>query len=101
MKRRTGMNFFIVGTPKSYPSLAQKNGFMKHRNFIQLLMKNKRVKQKGQALVEFILLLVVLTGVSYSFVAFMNRSLSRYWEYSVNLIINDKPGTKTVTFPGN
>ncbi len=59
----------------------------------------KRVRQKGQALVEFILLLVVLSGISFAFVGFMNRSLSRYWEYSVNLIIDDKPGTKTVEFP--
>ncbi len=71
---------------------------MKHRNFRTFLLKIKRVKQKGQALVEFILLLVVLSGVSFVFVAFMNRNLSRYWEYSVNLIIDDKPGTKTVEF---
>lgn len=71
---------------------------MKHRNFRSFLLKIRRVKQKGQALVEFILLLVVLSGVSFVFITFMNRSLSRYWEYSVNLIIDDKPGTKTVEF---
>lgn len=80
------------------PSLAYKNGFMKHRNFRSFLLRIKRVKQKGQALVEFILLLVVLSTVSFGFVTFMNRNLSRYWEYSVNLIIDDKPGTKTVEF---
>lgn len=53
---------------------------------------------RGQALVEFILLLVVLSGISFFFVGFMNRNLIRYWEYSVNLIIDDRPGTKTVTF---
>ena len=53
---------------------------------------------RGQALLEFILLLVVLSGISFLFVGFMNRNLVRYWEYSVNLIIDDKPGTKTVTF---
>ncbi len=73
-------------------------GFMKYRNFRTFLLRIKRVKQKGQALVEFILLLVVLSTVSFLFVQFMNRSLSRYWEYSVNLIIDDKPGTKTVEF---
>lgn len=71
---------------------------MKHRHFRLFLRKLKRARQKGQALVEFILLLVVLSSVSFFFVAFMNRSLSRYWEYSVNLIIDDKPGTKTVEF---
>ena len=71
---------------------------MKHRNLRSFFLKIKRVKQKGQALVEFILLLVVLSTVSFAFVTLMNRSLSRYWEYSVNLIIDDKPGTKTVEF---
>jgi hypothetical protein len=80
------------------PSLAQKIKIMKHRNLRSFLRKIRQVRQKGQALVEFILLLVILSGVSFTFVAFMNRSLSRYWEYSVNLIIDDKPGTKTVGF---
>ncbi len=56
----------------------------------------KLLSQKGQSLVEFILLLVVISGISYGFVAFMNRNLARYWEYSANLIINDKPGVNTV-----
>lgn len=58
-----------------------------------------QLKNRGQALVEFILLLVVISGISYGFVGFMNRNLQKYWEYSVNLIINDSPGTKTVTIP--
>lgn len=68
---------------------------MKYRKLIPL---NKILNARGQALLEFILLLVVLSGISFVFVGFMNRNLVRYWEYSVNLIIDDKPGTKTVTF---
>lgn len=71
---------------------------MKHRNLRTFLRKIRQVRQKGQALVEFILLLVVLSTISFLFVGFMNRTLSRYWEYSVNLIIDDKPGTKAVEF---
>lgn len=71
---------------------------MKQRNFRSFLRKIKRVRQKGQALVEFILLLVVLSSISFFFVAVMNRGLSRYWEYSINLIIDDRPGTKRVGF---
>ena len=59
--------------------------------------KDQRQKQKGQALVEFILLLVVLSSISFFFVGFMNRNLTRYWEYAANLVINDKPGETTVT----
>lgn len=68
---------------------------MKSRKRLPL---NKILKNRGQALVEFILLLVVLSGISFAFVGFMNRNLMRYWEYSINLIVNDKPGTKTVSF---
>lgn len=53
-------------------------------------------KQKGQAIIEFVLLLAVLTLITYGFVYFMNRNLAKYWEYSANLIINDRPGEKTV-----
>jgi hypothetical protein len=55
------------------------------------------LKSGGQTVVEFVLLLVVITTISYTFVFFMNRNLARYWEYSVNLIIDDRPGTRTVT----
>lgn len=72
---------------------------MKHRNFRSFLHKLRRFRQRGQALVEFILLLAILSLISFTFVAIMNRNLMRYWEYSVNLIIDDKPGTKTVEFP--
>lgn len=59
--------------------------------------RHQNSKQKGQALVEFILLLVVLSSISFFFVGFMNRNLTRYWEYAANLVINDKPGETTVT----
>lgn len=48
--------------------------------------------QRGQSILEFVLLLAVIMGLSYGFVAVMNKNLARYWVYSANLIINDKPG---------
>ncbi len=63
----------------------------------KLLLSKKRLNEKGQTLVEFVLLLSVISGLSYGFVSFMNSNLARYWEYSVNLVIDDRPGTKTVT----
>lgn len=62
--------------------------------FTGLIKKNKL---RGQAVIEFVLLLAVMTLITFAFVYFMNRNLARYWEYSANLIINDKPGEKTVT----
>jgi len=58
----------------------------------------KRLGQRGQSIVEFVLLLAVITGLSYGFVAMMNKNLATYWQYSANLIVDDKPGTKTVSF---
>jgi Flp pilus assembly pilin Flp len=59
-------------------------------------LRNLLRQQKGQSLVEFVLLLAVIAGISFTFAIFMNKSLSRYWQYSVNLIIDDRPGTNTV-----
>lgn len=67
----------------------------------KLLPQNKFFKvlgKKGQGIVEFVLLLAVITGLSYGFVAVMNKNIAKYWQYSANLIVDDKPGTKTVRF---
>jgi Flp pilus assembly pilin Flp len=53
------------------------------------------LQQKGQTLVEFVLLLAVISLISYGFVSIMNRNIGGYWEHCVNLIIHDKPGEKT------
>lgn len=71
---------------------------MKSRKLLPLNSFRKKLGQKGQSIVEFVLLLTVITVISMTFVGFMNRNLARYWEYSVNLIINDSPGgAKAVT----
>lgn len=46
---------------------------------------------KGQSIVEFVLLLSAVASISYFFMGFMNANIARYWEYSVNLIVNDTP----------
>jgi hypothetical protein len=63
-----------------------------NHKFFQALKKSER----GQAIVEFVLLLLVIAGLSYGFVALMNNNLGRYWEYFANLVVDDKPGTKSV-----
>lgn len=78
--------------------------FMKSRNSftLQKLFKKlfgKNLSERGQSIVEFVLLLAAITFLSYFFVAVMNRNIGRYWEYSVNLIVNDKPGKKSLTLP--
>jgi competence protein ComGC len=53
------------------------------------------LNQRGQSLVEFVLLLAVISMLSYAFVAVMNRNIGNYWQHAVNLIINDRPGITT------
>ncbi len=65
---------------------------MKSRKLLPLNKFTKKLGEKGQSIVEFVLLLAVVTALSYSFVAVMNKNLARYWEYSANLIVNDRPG---------
>lgn len=77
---------------------------MKSRNAftLQKLLKKlfgKNLSERGQSIVEFVLLLAAITFLSYFFIAVMNRNIGRYWEYSVNLIVNDKPGKKSLTLP--
>jgi hypothetical protein len=71
--------------------------FMKTWNLLPLTLR-KRLNQRGQSIVEFVLLLAVISLISYTFVAVMNKNLARYWQYSANLIVDDKPGTKSVQF---
>jgi hypothetical protein len=62
----------------------------------QILIRRTFLKkvlgQRGQSVVEFVLLLAAITSLSYFFIGFMNKNIGKYWEYSVNLIVNDKPG---------
>ena len=46
---------------------------------------------------EFVLLLAVISGISFAFVAFMNRSLTKYWVNAVKVIVDDQ--TQTIEIP--
>lgn len=52
--------------------------------------------QKGQTLVEFVLLLAVISGLSFGFVSIMNRNIGAYWEHCVNTVVNDSSTVKTL-----
>ncbi len=62
-----------------------------------LNFRKKHINQKGQSVVEYVLLLAVLSTITIYFVGFMNKNLTKYWEHAVNLVINDSPGVKTLT----
>jgi hypothetical protein len=60
----------------------------KLRSLIKLSCR-RWLNQKGQTLVEFVLLLAVVSSLSYGFVSIMNKNIGAYWEHCVNLVIND------------
>lgn len=71
---------------------------MKSWKFIPRKFKaafKKVMNSRGQTILEFMLLLLVLTTVSYGFVALVNMRIASYWEYAVNIIVYDKP-VKTI-----
>jgi len=83
--------FLIGGSILTYNLL-----IMKLKKIFFISSNNSR-KQSGQGVVEYVLLLAVISSITYLFVGFMNKNLARYWEHAANLVVNDKPGIKTVT----
>jgi len=51
----------------------------------------KHLGQKGQSLIEFVLLLAVISAISYGFVGLVNTNLVQNWEKLINLVITDEP----------
>jgi hypothetical protein len=49
----------------------------------------KKKHQLGQSLIEFMLLLMVISLMSVGFIKFSNKYLGEYWVYFVNTIIDD------------
>jgi hypothetical protein len=45
--------------------------------------------ERGQTLVEFILLLAVISGLSFIFLKVINNNLSVYWAFFVTKIVDD------------
>ena len=78
------------------PSIAYFNRNMKFRKRLLLLKKkcSRLLNQRGQSLVEFVLLLAVISMLSYGFVAVMNRNIGAYWEHCVNLVVTDNDPDK-------
>jgi hypothetical protein len=77
---------------------------MKPRKLIRLFkrktfLKRLRLSERGQSIVEFVLLLAAIAGLSYGFMYVMNKNIVLVWEYAANLVVNDKPGgPKAVSF---
>jgi len=56
-------------------------------DFLEFLEKTE--SERGQSVVEFVLLLLVIMGFSMLFLALTNRNLSTYWRYLVKIVVDD------------
>lgn len=64
---------------------------MKILNLFKRIKPQLPLNEKGQTILEFALLLLVIVTVSFSFVALINLRLASVWEYVVNIVVYDKP----------
>lgn len=51
--------------------------------------EGKRKKEAGQTLVEFVLLLLVITMVSFGFLRTTNGNLAKFWMGFARVIVDD------------
>ena len=52
--------------------------------------------QKGQTLVEFVLLLLVIMTISFGYMSVVNGGIASYWEAMGNTLLMDVPKSDTL-----
>jgi hypothetical protein len=66
-------------------------------NSIPHIGEKKKQNQAGQTLVEFVLLLLMVVLISFSFIRVANTNLSKYWSAYVRLIVDDPAENSKIT----
>jgi hypothetical protein len=72
-----------------------------NRNFLLQKRRHKfpSKNQRGQTLVEFMLILLVVTSISYFFARIANQGLGKAWLAFAKLIIDDTQVSNNVVLP--
>ena len=52
--------------------------------------------QKGQSLVEFMLLLAIIVGISFAFMSGLNRGVAARWSAIANTLLVDTDNNETL-----
>lgn len=65
--------------------------------FIRSKMKNKFRNNKGQSLVEFVLLLSVILLISLSFLRLTNNNIANVWKNMANKLV-ENPNAQSLEF---
>jgi hypothetical protein len=58
------------------------------------LRKVKLLDQKGQSFIEFVLLMLMVIGLSYGYMKIVNGNLGKKWSSMVTVIVNDNFDSK-------
>lgn len=61
---------------------------IRYGNFLMSTFGEKK-SQSGQTLIEFVLLLAVISGLSFLFLKLVNNNISLYWVFFVKKVVDD------------
>lgn len=76
--------------------------FLIRRKILPLKIARKLGAEKGQSFVEFILLMLMIIMISFSFMKIVNTNLGKTWVKMVNVVIKDtNPDASSVKLIGN
>lgn len=67
---------------------------MKH--FFKFSYSLKKKKQKGQSLLEFVLLFVLIVVWGLLLIQESNKMIANYWESLITIIVNDSSQNTTI-----
>jgi hypothetical protein len=84
-----GYSFFFISVSK----------ILTQKLFSEKLGHKIPINQKGQTLVEFVLLLVVVASLSFTFIKVANQGISEAWIGLIKLVVDDPVVAQTITFP--
>ncbi|MCT4642431.1 MAG: hypothetical protein N4A33_09055 [Bacteriovoracaceae bacterium] len=60
------------------------------------IKNNFIVDEKGQSLVEFVLLLAIIVGISFGYMSGINNGLEKRWQVLGNILIQDTDNGSTL-----
>lgn len=85
------VNFFFKIQDNSNVNILITYQWIKYKGKIFYLKNTPLIlNQKGQSLIEFLLLFMVMMGVTIIFYQSANSNINALWESLLNLIIDDK-----------
>lgn len=69
---------------------------MENLSNIPNLEENENIlnNENGQTFIEFVLLLMIIMGISFGYMRVVNGGIANYWESMGNILMKDVPNGK-------